>query len=85
MYRLSVFSLALSVIALSFFSHSFAEVDQILQSFLSRGEPMLETYQAHRTLVCWSEGFNREGRLEAISRGCLGVWLPQARLLSHVD
>lgn len=64
LYQLPTAGLAVTLIAFSAASYSRAETGGVLRTFLSRAEPVLETYEARRTLMGWSDGTNREGRLE---------------------
>ncbi|MBI4265827.1 MAG: hypothetical protein HY657_15740 [Acidobacteria bacterium] len=36
----------------------------VLDQFLTRTEPALDSYEAHRTLVGWSEGSSRRGQMD---------------------
>jgi hypothetical protein len=67
MYQLPAAGLALSLIVFSSASNFGAEADGVVDVFLTRAEPRLESYEAHRTLVGWSEGSDREGSLHVIT------------------
>jgi hypothetical protein len=56
--------LAITLIVFSSASYSRAETDGVVGIFLGQAEPVLESYEAHRTLVGWSDGTTREARLE---------------------
>jgi hypothetical protein len=65
MYRLLAAGLAVVLIGFSSSTDMRADADGvIIQTFLNREEPILESYEADRTLVGWSEAFKSEGRLE---------------------
>jgi hypothetical protein len=61
MYRLLAAGFAIALIA---FSSTSDAHDGVLLTFLGRVEPILESYEADRTLVGWSDAFNKQGRLE---------------------
>jgi hypothetical protein len=63
MHQLSAAVFAVMLIGLSSASNPGAERDVVL-TFLGGAEPMLENYEAYRTLIGSSEGSKREGRLD---------------------
>jgi hypothetical protein len=65
MSHLLTIAIAVALIAVSSTSQTAAKnKDEIVQTFLNRAEPVLESYEAHRTLVGWSDTGKRHGRLE---------------------